>query len=87
MTQEQMEDILQDLLRTVQKLGTRLDRIEEFITGDSDEIVISCGESSIRLNKTDVQLKAGHVNVSATHNAQVRASGNLVLKAGKIIEN
>jgi len=60
-----------------------IDRIDA-----SDELSISCGDSSIQMKKDgSTRVRAGIVDVVAERNAEIKAAGNLVLKGGRIIEN
>jgi hypothetical protein len=87
MTQEQLEEKVRDLEQQVGILRQRVDKLEVLISGDANEIRISCGESSIRVTALEVQIRTGNAEVAATRSLILKASGNLVLKGNKIVEN
>lgn len=77
----------QQMLLRLQKLEARVTALERALEVSSSALRLRLGTSLLQLTPNSVTLQGDQVTMSSSGKINIKASGDLVLKGSKIVEN
>lgn len=72
---------------TMQQLEDRIAQLEKVIQVLGDKITVQSGGSSVSVSSMGVVIAARDVTINASGKVQIKASGDVVMQAAKIVQN
>ena len=78
---------VQQLRDTINRLEARLRNLEEVIDVIGGRISLKAGSSSITISPNSVVIKSNDIEITGSGKVTVKASGNLIMKGSKILQN
>ena len=75
------------LMLTIKRLEARISQLEKIISASANEVALKVGSSSILMKPSSIDIKSKDVTISGSGKINVKASGDLVLKGSKILQN
>lgn len=75
------------LMEIIRKLELRLRKLESIVEARGDGLHLASGSSSITVSPRSIVISSSDIQIRGAGNIAIKASGDLIMKGAKVVNN